>query len=711
MELRNWVSQLTVRSHMTFKSINLIDVRRRFHLFAGLTLGSLSLHGFASAQSNDEPIDFNHVSVVCPFKGEIGYEPERLKCGMISVPENRDDPNSRIIRLTYAQIIASARNQDEDEAKDDAEPLVVREDPVIYLTGGPGAGIDYYVKRFLKHDLTKTRDLYILSQRGIGVSGELCPFYSKVSREHMTSVNLQESEAEQAARMQACFSAAKAQGVDLTAYNTYENARDVKSLREALGFEKWNVWGISYGSHLGQMLTQVDPEGIRSLILDAIVPNDLGDLMRIHRWVGRNHTLIFDECERQNASVCEGLEERFYRAYDALVDSPITVPAADKELFPSGTVTVPPLIVGFAPFSMQYEQDEHPAIPAVMQALSAYAESRDEDIFKALGAMADLGGSSQGMSDAIRCNDGYYAAQAEVAFEDLKEDFGFKQGVYTVEGAQMVADKCLESGLPLADRKHYQLVKSDIPTLVVNGDWDPITPPPLAERIAPGFTNGRLIIVPYAGHGPTRSMSECATQVMNDFYDDPSQDLTQLDASCLEEGVKPPEFLSYVNTDAVLRLAAMASDDKNKIFGPAAYVIFLVATVLIGFFAILAGYIVRKFSTDPNVGYGIGPKRPRLLTLSSALLSIAGLVLIGVGAKATFDISAISFAAGLAPPANVGLMALLLSSVMGVWAIYAVLQANKQSTLRRRTKIGLPMISLSTVLLFVYLAAWGIGPF
>ena len=99
----------------------------------------------------------NHVSVVCPFKESIEYKPERVRCGMISVPENRDNPDSRTIRLTYAQIIASARLPDEDEndSSDEEEKLVPREDPVIYLTGGPGVNFESYVKRFLKHDLTK----------------------------------------------------------------------------------------------------------------------------------------------------------------------------------------------------------------------------------------------------------------------------------------------------------------------------------------------------------------------------------------------------------------------------------------------------------------------------------------------------------------------------------------------------------------------------
>ena len=152
-------------------------------------------------------------------------------------------------------------------------------------------------------------------------------------------------------------------------------------------------------------------------------------------------------------------------------------------------------------------------------------------------------------------------------------------------------------------------------------------------------------------------------------------------------------------------------EDKKKLALPAVYVGLLVIIVVSGFFAILAGYVTRKYSSNPNADLGIGPNSPRLLALSSVTLTLIGLGLIGAGAKATYDISAISFLAGLAPPANFGTIALLLSSVLGLWATYSVLQARKQSSIRRRTIIGLPLLGLSTVLLFLYLASWGISPF
>ncbi|MEL0036709.1 MAG: alpha/beta hydrolase, partial [Gammaproteobacteria bacterium] len=663
--------------------------------------------------ATDAPYFNDYVSgittVICPFKEEIDYEVGRVKCGFIMVPENREKPGSRMIRVLFAHIVASGRLPSDDDEDSSEEPIEVREDPIAYLTGGPGVGIEPYVTRFLEHDLTKTRDMYILNQRGISNSGQFCPFFSLTNRESVTAVSLYENEAEEAERTKACFASATARGIDLTGYNTVENARDVRALRLALGFDSWNVWGISYGSHLGQMLTQVDEEGIRALVLDAIVPNDLGDLMRIHRWVARNHDLVFAECDRQEASICEGLRERFIAAYNSMVDNPMTVPALDEEIYPAGVATPSALIIGFATFAMQYEQDEHPAIPSVMRAMSQYAEDRDEEIFQAFTvAGGPFSGLSAGMAGAVRCNDGYVHSQAEVAEEDLQEDFGFKQGLFTIEGAQLQAQACEDSGLAPRDRADYQPVKTSIPTLIINGDWDPITPPALAEHIAPGFENGRLIIVPYAGHGPTRSMPECAGQVMNDFYDDPTQDITQLDATCFEEGVDAPEFLDYTHTDATLRLLTRFSDDPKRLVMPGLSLGFVVIVLATGLIAIILGAFSRRLSSHPEPSRNIGPNTPRLLGFITAALSIIGLSFIGAGFAATIEVSELSVIAGIAPPAGTGALLIFLSALMGLATIYSVFNANKSSTIRRRTIIGLPLIGICAVLLMIILASWGI---
>ena len=655
-------------------------------------------------------------NVVCPFKNDIDYDRGQVRCGFITVPENREVPSSRLIRLAFTQIVAQANpafitNKDDLSSQKEEEAPVYREDPVIYLTGGPGAGMEYYVERFLEHDLTKTRDMYILNQRGIGNSEELCPYFMATSRELIVAVTLAEQEKENAQRMQACFEAAANRGIDLSAYNTVENARDVRALRQALGFDSWNVWGISYGSHLGQMLVNVDPQGIRALVLDAIVPNDLVDLQRFHRYVARNHAHIFEECARQNASICDGLEDAFYSAGNALVSNPMSVDAIDKELFPSGKANVSPLLVLGVPFSMLYEENGHPAIPAVMRSLVDMVAQRDAEVFQAFVSDSGLfAGISEGMYNAISCNDGYKAEEARTAAEDLQESFGFTQGVFTVDGTQRMADTCVAAGLSPRSREDYQLIQSDIPTLIVNGDWDPITPTVLAQRIAPGFSNGRLIIVPYAGHGPTRSMHECATQVLSDFFDDPNQNLENLDASCLEEGVEPPEFLDYVQTHTHLKFAARAMDDPKRLVAPVLLASTPILISLIGFIMIVWGGVARRFSSSTSAVPGIGPLAPRLTTAVSALVLLLGVGLVGAGVGATFEISATSILAGFAPPAGVGASLVVLAGLLGIAGILITLKSHKEHALRKRTLIGFMLMGLCTLVLSVTFIVWGITP-
>lgn len=653
------------------------------------------------------------VTVVCPFKGSVDYEPGRVKCGFITVPENREVPDSRMIRIAFAQIVANGRLEDVNEKRaDDEEEIVVREDPVVYLTGGPGVGITPYIERFLDHEMTDARDIYILNQRGISASEELCPFYSQTRRELVLSTTTEEGEREAAQRMVDCFDTATARGVDLRGYNTVENARDVRSLRLALGLERWNVWGISYGSHLGQMLVNVDPDGIRALVLDAIVPNDLGELMRLHRWIDRDFQLIFDECERQGARVCDDLEARMSAVFSRLMETPLNIPTMDEEIFPSGTMNLPAALVAFAPFQMMYEQDEHPAIPAVMQALIHILETQDPDVLKGL-AGAGQGGLtdySEAMGAAISCNDGYTQAQADIAADDMAENPRFAGGVFTVAGSVAAANACVDAGLPPRDRADYQLIQTDIPTLIVNGNWDPITPPALAERIAPGFAKGRLIIVPYAGHGPTRSMSECGTQVMTDFFDDPTQDLAKLDATCLETGVEPPEFISYLQSDATLKLAGMAAEDEKSLIAPAVYGGALIVTLLIALIAIPFGAVARGFVSAGSSLPNPGPARPRILAFATAFIGLLGVTLMGVGASAAMEMSETSLLAGFAPPARFGSMLTLLGGVLGLVTVIVTLTTRTKRPRRWRTLIGLPLIGLAAVLLAVFLMQWDLTP-
>ena len=122
----------------------------------------------------------------------------------------------------------------------------------------------------------------------------------------------------------------------------------------------------------------------------------------------------------------------------------------------------------------------------------------------------------------------------------------------------------------------------------------------------------------------------------------------------------------------------------------------------------ITGYIARAFSSHPDPKVGIGPTKPRILGLVTALLSVVGLALIGAGAQAAAEISEISMIAGFAPPAGTGVLLTFIAGILGLATMYTSIVAHKESPLRKRTLIGLPLIGACAFLLSVILTSWGI---
>lgn len=652
------------------------------------------------------------VDLVCPFRGEIDYEPGEIECGFITVPENRSNPDSRLIRVHYVKIAATGEDEDGEEGEETQAENTARPDPIVYLTGGPGVGVGGYVARLREHPVVNHRDLYILEQRGIGASGDLCPYFNDTDRGSVWTETLYAGEVAAAERMRACFETSREAGIDLSGYNTIENARDVRALREALGFEEWNVWGISYGSHLGQMLLREDPDGVRAIVLDAIVPNDIGDLMRMGRWGGRVLENIFSTCE--NASVCEDLESRFEAALETAKADPVVVDTDDTELFPEGKVRFGGEILAFAPFMMMYEQDEHPAIPAVMDTLITAVETRDMTVYELLASGGDSGPGgftiSLGMANAIRCNDGYYAGAARVAESDLAENPQFRGLLRTVEGAAYQAQVCVEEGLGPRNREAYELVETDIPALIVNGAWDPVTPPPLAEAIVPGFSNGRYIEVPYAGHGPTRSMGECAGEVLTAFFDNP--DPAALDASCLEEGVERPGYLDLFETNAIRRAGIMASDDPKTLAAPGAWAGVSLLVLLIALFAYPMGWIARAIDRRPASELTADTGGARWLAFLAAASGLGFAAMMGAAGQQASEVSMFALLSGLAPMAGTGAWLSLLAGVLGLLAVLQVWRARaEQDGMRIGTLAGITLTGLAAIAIAVFAFVWDLAPF
>ncbi|HSG96444.1 MAG TPA: alpha/beta fold hydrolase [Woeseiaceae bacterium] len=681
---------------------------------------STALH----AQETAEPVEhaetdlfardtYRIESLICPFKGSIEYEPGEIECGLLQVPENREKPDSRYIDLHFVKLNSTwddEEERDEDEYDASIEPGK-RDDPVIYLTGGPGAVVEGYVDRFKDHRIRHHRDLYILEQRGIANSGDYCETYYTRKPELGDVGTLEEAAVANRQRSADCARNAMAAGVDYTAYNTIENARDVKALRIALGFEQWNVWGISYGTLLGQAYVKEDPEGILAVALDAIVPLDArADPIswRIVNWYDRDLKKLDELCQANDT--CAGdfpnLGERVRDAARAVTGNAIEVEVSETEVFPSGKAYFMSDIAAFLPFTLFYEQDNYAALPAIIDAWADTIESRDETTFKALAlglaASGGVFGGSQGMYDAIMCNDGYREA-AIASFAADRAEFPILTNAIALEGdAEAWAQNCIDIGAAPRPRADYTPVQTDLPTLLIEGDMDPITPPPLAHEIEPGFTNGTYVEFPYAGHGPSRSV-ECGGDLLNKFYDDPT---AEPDLSCVDE-MEVPDFIGSLHRMSFgPKFTVLALEDKEKLPGVAAWGGLSVLIVLNGFFVLTFAPLVRRMEKRKPAPAG----RARVATWAAAMFGMLALCIIGAAAGVSYELSDVLMLFGMVGWAAWGSWFGVLAGLVGVLALFLTVQARRELALPTGTLVGFALVNLAALSLSVFLVTWGFGP-
>jgi len=644
--------------------------------------------------------------MICPFKGEVDYDPEHVSCGLLEVPENREKSRGRKLNLHYVKL--HAREPDEWDTEERGQ-WATRDDPIIYLTGGPGAKAAGYVKRFVGHGVRDVRDLYILEQRGIGFSNDFCPLYGNINPAGGNTPDYGAYLRNQLDTMESCFARAKAARVDLSAYNTIENARDVKALRRALGFDQWNVWGISYGSILGQAYLREDPEGIRAAVIDAIVPIDPEITFHgIGRNFQRSLDILKEACDA-DSSCATSFPDFIGDLKSAIIDvseNPIEVEdAIDKELFPTDKAWFFADLVGGATFIQLYEQDNYAALPAFISAFTEAVESRDSDLFKILTAAGGPGGFtiSQGMYNAITCNDGW-VTKLKQAYE---ADYAANPVLAILNGDLALTEEmvklCKRYGMTPRDPEEYAPLQTDIRTLVVEGAMDPITPPPFAKAIMPGFSNGTYVEFSYAGHGPTRSV-KCAGDFLTKFYDDPNG---ELDLSC-PESMEAPKFLGPVmKTSALARIGAMAAEDEKQLAVPALWFGGSALALLIG--AII--YNLAPVARLINGNHPLPTGGARVAAWATSLLGVASIVGLGYAGYVTSEASQFLIALGLVGWAKWFALAGLAAGLFGVGLLWLTVQARLREALPIGVLSGLLLTALGGVGLASFLIYWGVLPF
>ena len=461
----------------------------------------------------------------CAFVLPDGYtRGENVTCGYLVVPENRDQLPSRAIRLAVGVF--------------HPEGGAVYPDPIIYLSGGPGGS----VLESLRYQFEDTfapvmeatqRDLVIFDQRGVGRSEPAldCPDWTALSLELLDGeldgrqVDDEEAAALTIDALQTC-AANLSQVADLAAYNSASNGADVQDLRLALGYDvdspspPVNLWGISYGTRLALAVMRDAPDGVRSVVLDSVYPPDVDLYLEGLANLDRSLDLLLDSCAAN--PVCEenfpDLRTVFFDTVERLNANPASSTITNTLTGEGYAATMSgDGLVGFV-FQVLYETEFKYMLPKLIYDAS---EGDFVAIDRIRGALLSQGTVlSRGMMFSVQCNEEVpFSSEAE--YERALARYPELAGLYEQSLTGKLAYRACEvwdSGQAAAVEN--QPVVSSIPTLVMAGEFDPITPPSWAERAAETLSNGYFFEYPGVGHGA--SLDDCGREMMIAFVENPA---------------------------------------------------------------------------------------------------------------------------------------------------------------------------------------------
>lgn len=472
---------------------------------------------------------------------------QTVECGYLVVPEDRAKSDGKTIKLAVARFKSS-----------DSNPA---SDPVVYLEGGPGASpLRGLVPQFnaIFVPFLEKRDLILVDQRGTGYSQPAldCPEYI----DWQLSVLDQNLSAEQADRSSEepilkCRERLAQSGANLAAYNSHENAADLNDLRQVLGIDQWNLYGISYGTRLALTAMRDFPQGIRSVVIDSVYPPQ-ASLTDSPASGARAFEELFNACaaDADCSAAFPDLREVFFDLVDQLNAKPVTfkvrLPAggpADFLLNGDGLMSTifqslyATPIIPMLPRLIYEVRDGNTALAGVLQSFF-------------LDQLKDL---SFGMYFSVQCDEEIpFSRPADV--DALVKQFP----QYHSLASKGIFDVCKAWGSPPPNPVENLPVTSDVPTLVLSGQFDPVTPPAWAEETAKSLSKSFYFKLPNSGHGASLGGGDCPRSLVLAFFDNPS---TQPDASCVTSEMSKMEFARPLK-DLSVRLVPF-SDSGMKIEG------------------------------------------------------------------------------------------------------------------------------------------------
>ncbi len=436
------------------------------------------------------------------------------QCGRLAVPENPQAPNGRQIELHLAVIPAISRSP--------------APDPLVFLAGGPGqAASEAYLTLASALDrINQKRDIILLDQRGTGGSNPLeCQAVDQTQAQ---------DPAELGPFLQTCLDHLDA---DPRFYTTSIAMQDLDQVREALGYQQINLYGVSYGTRAALTYIRMYPQRVRTAILDGVVPQDepLGPEVAPDAQRALDNILARCQADAACQQAFPDLAGHFSALLDDLAGQPVKVNLIDPLSGEQIEQTFDRAQFAVAVRLLSYAQETVALMPLLLD--TAY--SRND--FAPMAAQYQIVAGS--LSDSISNAMGYSVVCSEdFPFIDLEAAQKLAQGTYygdqEIRNLQEICSVWPAGEIP-AD--FHDPVRADMPVLLLSGENDPVTPPANAEHAAQTLSNSLSLVA--AGQGHNVIFRGCLPNLAYDFIEAGS--LEGLDSSCVQTIAASPFFVNF----------------------------------------------------------------------------------------------------------------------------------------------------------------------
>lgn len=447
---------------------------------------------------------------------------EKVECGSLTLPENYDAPDGNTIEVHFARLPA-------------IKPTPGKQ-PLLLISGGPGQSAIDSAEMFdlLFSKVRRKHDLILVDQRGTGRSNALtCP-----TELLGDALEINDETQPMPELMRQCYEQLSG---DVRFYDSQSALKDLEQVRAHLNIDSWHVYGISYGTRMAQLYMRHHPEALNTVTLDGVVPMQ-ESVMAIGPAISNAMDGVFAQCAADES--CQqrypNLKAQLDKLSDELSQKPKQVAILDPLSAESKTFLITQTKLLSSLRMALYSPQSRSLIPFI---IDSAANGNVQPLLGLQGSEEEMG-LAMGMHLAVVCSEDA-GRVSELAKQELKHHSHLSKTLIELFDAA-----CPIWNMPQVGEDFSQPIDSSIPTLLLSGEHDPVTPPAWGELAAEKLGNRLHLISPYATHGVI--MQSCAPKLVHQLIEDNSLD--NIDSECMGDDTHRAFYLNANSVEPTTRL-------------------------------------------------------------------------------------------------------------------------------------------------------------